>query len=139
MGGDDRSRLNGGLIGLLRLLREHEAAVEADLQRYYQIDYRDRWRADLTLRRLHVLVTHLPPESSTAVALNGGFRQLSRTESLLAEIWQAAARSKHRHPLIAVALKKHRKPISSKRRRKLDDLVHRQRARRAAIERGDIT
>ena len=113
--------------------------MEADLQRYYRIDYRDRWRADLTLRRLMVLISNLPPESSTAVALNGGFRHLSRTESLLAEIWQAAARSKRRQPLLQVALKKHRKPISSKRRRKLDDLTRRQRARRAAIERGDIT
>lgn len=113
--------------------------MEADLQRYYQIDYRDRWRGDLTLRRLMVLITHLPAESSTALALNSGFRPLSRSEALLAEIWQAAARSKRRHPLLSVALKKQRKPISSKRRRKLDELVQRQRARRAAIDRGDIT
>lgn len=113
--------------------------MEADLQRYYQVDYRDRWRGDLTLRRLHVLVTNLPAESSTSAALNGGFVPLSRSESLLAEVWQAAARSKRRHPLLAVALKKTRKSIPSGRRRKLDDLAARQRARRAAIERGDIT
>lgn len=113
--------------------------MEADLQRYYRIDYRDRWRGDLTLRRLMVLISHLPPESSTAVALGGGFRPLSRTESLLAEIWQPLARSKRRHPLLSAALKKHRKPISAKRRRKLDDLTRRQQARREAIERGDIT
>jgi hypothetical protein len=61
------------MTGLLRLLRQHAGAVEADLQRFYGIDYRDRWRRDgdgrrrLTLRRLFVLVRHLP-ESDSAVA-----------------------------------------------------------------------
>lgn len=44
--------------------------MEADLQRFYGVDYRDRWRHDehgrprLTLRRLAVFVTHLPPDSA---------------------------------------------------------------------------
>lgn len=57
--------------GLLRFLREHEGAVEADLQRYYGIDYRDRWRGDLTLRRLLVLIRYLPRESAVQIAVNG--------------------------------------------------------------------
>lgn len=44
--------------------------MEADLQAVYRVDYRDRWRKDehgrplLTLRRLAVLVTHLPAWSA---------------------------------------------------------------------------
>lgn len=53
--------------------------MEADLQRFYGIDYRDRWlrsgrivpdttrvRGDLTLRRVWVLVRHLPDDSAVA-------------------------------------------------------------------------
>lgn len=38
--------------------------MEADLQRFYNIDYRDRWRGTLTLRRINVFITHLPPDSA---------------------------------------------------------------------------
>jgi hypothetical protein len=48
--------------------------VEADLQRFYGIDYRDRWRGGLTLRRLLVLIRHLPEESALTVALADGMR-----------------------------------------------------------------
>ena len=60
--------------GLLRLLRDHGDAVEADLSRYHHIDYRDRGRFGpdgrrlLTLRMILVRVRHLPPESATAIA-----------------------------------------------------------------------
>ena len=42
--------------------------VEADFQRFYHLDYRDRYRpgggeSKLTIRRLLVLVDGLPPES----------------------------------------------------------------------------
>lgn len=47
--------------------------MEADLQRFYGIDYRDRWRGgDLTLRRIAVLVRHLPPESAVALIERDG-------------------------------------------------------------------
>lgn len=36
--------------------------MEADLARYYRIELADHWRGRLTLRRLAVLVRHLPPE-----------------------------------------------------------------------------
>src|SRR5690606_27068527 len=68
----DRVGQPGKLRFLLSLLRDHGAAVEADLQRFYGIDDRDRWRPDehgrprLTLRRLWVLISHLPPESTLA-------------------------------------------------------------------------
>lgn len=45
--------------------------MEADLQRYYWIDFRDLWRPTtvLTFRRLHVLLNGLPPESLWWTAL----------------------------------------------------------------------
>lgn len=52
--------------------------MEADLQRFYGIDLRDRWRLDeagrraLTLRRLRVLISYLPEDSALAAAERGG-------------------------------------------------------------------
>jgi hypothetical protein len=74
--------------------------VEADLTRYYQVDIRDRWRYDehdrplLTLRRLSVLIRHLPDDSATAVAINGepGW---TRGEVLLADLWSAFTGKEH--------------------------------------------
>jgi hypothetical protein len=43
--------------------------VEADLQRYYGIDLRDLWRGGLSLRRVRVLLDHLPSESHWATML----------------------------------------------------------------------
>ena len=60
------------MTGLLRLLRVHEGSVEADLLRYYQVDYLDRWRGGLSLRRLRNLLFNLPPDSATSTALRGG-------------------------------------------------------------------
>lgn len=49
--------------------------MEADLQRFYGVDVRDRWRRtetdvpELTLRRLWVLIAHVPAHAATADAL----------------------------------------------------------------------
>lgn len=43
--------------------------MEADFQRYYGIDYLDRWRGKLSLRRIHVLMRQLPAQSATASAM----------------------------------------------------------------------
>lgn len=49
--------------------------MEADLQRYYGTDLRDRWirndadRPVLPLRRLWVLISHIPADAATADAL----------------------------------------------------------------------
>lgn len=56
---------------LLALVRQHTAAVEADLQRFYGVDLADLWRGALSIRRLSVLVYGLPAESLTVAALNG--------------------------------------------------------------------
>lgn len=67
--------------------------MEADLARWYHIDYRDRWRYDesgrplLPLRRLKVLVEHLPSES--AVAAVSGTKGWGTTELLLSDLLKA--------------------------------------------------
>ncbi|CAM3624598.1 hypothetical protein GCM10009799_05930 [Nocardiopsis rhodophaea] len=53
------------------MIRTHPDAVEADLARYYRIELADLWRGRLTLRRLAVLVRHLPTDSATYRALGG--------------------------------------------------------------------
>lgn len=51
--------------------------MEADLSRFHNIDYRDRWRFDaqgrrrLTLRMIWVRVKHLPTDSAVAQVLRG--------------------------------------------------------------------
>lgn len=80
------------LAGLLRLLREHADVVEADLQRFYQVDYRDRWRKDehgrplLTVRRLYVLLLHLPSTSALADLQRNGKPDWSLEAHLLDDI-----------------------------------------------------
>ncbi len=45
--------------------------MEADLLQYYRVDLADHWRGQLTLRRLWVLISQLPPESRVATELGG--------------------------------------------------------------------
>lgn len=45
--------------------------MEADLARYYRLELADLWRGRLSLRRLAVLIRHLPADSAVAVALGG--------------------------------------------------------------------
>lgn len=69
----------GGIAGLLRLIRDHADAVEADLP---TLDLRHLFMpgggpSRLTLRRLAWQVRHLPRESATAKAQGAdGFSQL---------------------------------------------------------------
>ncbi|WP_131814125.1 hypothetical protein [Mycolicibacterium fortuitum] len=74
----------GKLIGLLRLLGEHGDAIEADLQRYYQLDLCDLYRGTLSLRRIGVLVRQLPGESALVRSIYGpGYSPVD----LLADLW----------------------------------------------------
>lgn len=74
--------------------------MESDLQVHCNgIDYRDRWRFDsegrrrLTLRRIGLLIRHLPPGSATALATGGTGWGLS--DHLLADIYGATAGEAH--------------------------------------------
>lgn len=70
-------------------------AVEADLQRFYGVALADYWRGGLSIRRLSVLIHHLPPESACA-------RQLSRASTgwdvhafLLSDLYHAFTGNPH--------------------------------------------
>lgn len=117
--------------------------MEADLQRFYGVDYRDRWRPDehgrprLTLRRLHVLVAHLPPDSATAAVVGDGEPGWSRSDVLLTDLWSAWTGKEH--PRIARARRSHGRPVSADRMRRLREARARARDRRRRIESGEIT
>jgi hypothetical protein len=57
-------------MALGALLRDNQDALEADLQRYYQVDIADLWRSGLSVRRLSVFVAALPPDSMTVSELS---------------------------------------------------------------------
>lgn len=95
----------------------------------------------LTLRRLRVLVLHLPPDSAT-VRLDDPNPHWGPAEVLLAHVWQAAARSKKPHPMLAAEMNRtrvKRDQHTAEQARKFRDARRRSRERRAAIERGEIT
>jgi len=123
--------------GLLRLLREHGDAVESDLSRYHNIDYRDRWRFDpngrrkLTLRMIAARVRHLPPDSATAIASGGA--GWTTGDYLLAHVFQAM--SGEPHP----ALPKTPRVADPVRARRLREARARARERQRAIDAGEIT
>lgn len=133
--------VGGKLTDLLRLLAEHESAVEADLQRYYGVDYRDRWRGDLSLRRISNLLRHLPPDSALAHIELAGTPAWNLEHVLLADIWQAVARSKKQHPMLVKARQQserfHRP--DPQRMAELASARREAEARRRAIEAGEIT
>lgn len=87
-----RVRERGKLVTLLHLLDEHEDLVEADLSRYHQIRYTDRWRVDeqgrqlLTLREIWVRLQELPGTSRIVRHYNGGRPRWGDQEYLLADV-----------------------------------------------------
>lgn len=90
------------MIRLLRLIRVHPDAVEADLSRYHNgMDLRDLWRRDpagrarLTLRQIYVRIKHLPLDSATANIESGNGWVL--THYLLADLYQSMAGQQHPH------------------------------------------
>lgn len=116
--------------------------MEADLSRYHQIDYRDRWRLDehgrprLTLRMIAVRVRHLPLDSATAIAVNGepGW---DRLHVLTADVWSALTGKEH--PALAVARKSRGKFLSAERVKAILAARRRARERKRKIEAGEIT
>lgn len=72
------------MIGLHALLTEHGEAVEADLQRFYNVRLSDVFAGTLSLRRLDVLVRNMPDGSATARAIHGEVVEWGATEHLLA-------------------------------------------------------
>lgn len=122
--------------------------MEADLQRFYAVDYRDRWRGDLTLRRLWVLIRHLPPESAVAALRRDGKPHWGPEAHLLDGVRMAVEslrntmagknRTVKPHPMRPrpTAKPRHHTP---QRRRQLAAARRRAQARRRAIGAGEIT
>ena len=131
--GDPRDRAFGGLPRLLSVLRLWPDAVESDLNRFWQLDYRDRWRFDddgrrkLTLRQIYARVSHLPADSALAVAMG----RRSPSELLLMDIYEPLAGRVHpSRPLTPEQLRERRAEADAKKKALAD-----YEARRAA--RGD--
>lgn len=125
---------------LLRLLRDHPDAVEADLARYYNLDIRDyltrrvrKGRRVLTFRMLSVRVRHLPLDSATGRIELGDLWFSSLSELLLVEIWESLTGQRHR-----IRPPETPKPVSRERAKRLAAARERARLRREAIERGDL-
>ena len=101
------------------------------------IDYRDRWRFDanghrvLTLRRIWVLLSHLPPDS--AVSRAEGSPGWTNTDVLLMDLWGAT--TGELHPLYP----KSSKAADPAREKALRLAKGRARERQRAIDAGEIT
>ena len=97
----------------------------------------------MTLRRLFVLIAHLPPDSAVKRAVSDGASIWDDEKvSLLAHIWQAAAGSEKSHPWLEDAArqsKAKRRANDPKRKRALAAARRRAEERKRAIAAGEIT
>jgi hypothetical protein len=89
-------RAFGSLPRLLAVLDSWPTAVESDLARFWNLDYRDRWRFDegrrrLTLRQIHARLSHLPSDAALAVEMG----RRSPVELLLMDIYEPLAGRVH--------------------------------------------
>ena len=87
-------RWPGKLIIDLPQIKQYSAEVEADLLRFYGVDYRDRWRGGLSIRRLLVLVRGLPDDSAYKSAVAGVY-PISPETLVLMDIFQALGGKQH--------------------------------------------
>lgn len=55
----------------------------------------DLWRGDLSVRRLSVLIAHLPPDSATWAAHHGIPEGWALTDYLLADVYHALTGEEH--------------------------------------------
>ncbi len=77
------------MIRLVALIREHGAALEADLLRFFGVDLCHVGTDTLTWRRFALLVAHLPRESAYALAVHGERARWGDTDYLLAHVVDA--------------------------------------------------
>lgn len=119
--------------------------MEADLARFYHLDLGDYWRRDdrgrrrLTLRRIGVLVAHLPADAAL-VRVADPHPPWSIGDVLAAHIWQAVANSKNPHPMLAAEYRRTataRKPAPA-RTKAVAQARRRAQERLRAIQAGDI-
>lgn len=98
--GEPRDLAFGALPRLLATLTHWGAAVEATLGDL-GLDYRDRWRFDadgqrkLTLRQIHVRLSHVRHDSPLAIATNGGRVPHTSNDLLLMDLFEAITKVAH--------------------------------------------
>ncbi len=91
----------GGIPRLLTVIEKWPGKVESDLNRFWNIDYRDRWRFDdtgqrrLTLRRIYARLSNLPADSALAIAMNDGKLHRTGAELLLMDLYEVLAGRRH--------------------------------------------
>lgn len=68
---------------------EYASELEADFQRYYQIDLGDLWRGTLSVRRAGVLASQLPAGSNLWLAVDSQAQSWTLDTHLLASILHA--------------------------------------------------
>lgn len=117
------------MISLLRLIRDHPGAVEADLSRYHGCSLVDFERGRLTLWQVWVRLQHLPLESATARAQGYGDGWEIQTY-LVADIYAALAGKPH--PADPRTARAERERLKEKRRR-VDELAEFERERRERL------
>lgn len=64
------------------MLANHGTALEADLQRFYQVDLADLYRGLITPRKVAVLATNLPRASAVGRSMGGPDAISDEVESL---------------------------------------------------------
>ena len=85
-------------------MANHGEALEADLQRFYQVDLTDMYRGVLSVRRVSVLAAHLPRGSAVGERLGGAAAITAEVEAgwlveaALYKIQHAKAGSKGKGP-----------------------------------------
>ena len=89
----DAALMFGAVPLLLHAVDNHGDDLEADLRRFYGIDYRDP--AACTLRQVWVMIRRMPPESAIMVARNGGELPWSRGEIIAARSWEMWTRKRY--------------------------------------------
>lgn len=98
---DDGDLVFGAIPRLLARLAQFPDFIESDLDRFWGIDYRDRWRFKagqrrLTLRQIHARINRPPRESSLAIALNDG--KVLLTDAAIAVMDLQFTLTGRRHP-----------------------------------------
>lgn len=86
----------GAVPRLLALIDTWPGKVESDLNRFWNLDYLDRWRflagrRILTLRRIHERLSNLPADSSLVIAMGRRTPQ----ELLLMDVFEAITQRRH--------------------------------------------
>lgn len=95
--GEPLDKVFGAIPRLLAVLKAWPDAVESDLNRFWHLDYRDRWRFDgdnrrkLTLRQIYARISHLPADSALAVQMG----RRSPVELLLMDVYEPLAGRVH--------------------------------------------